>query len=343
VRSCGEILKQTKSGVNYAAEIRQGSATSYTYATASAAGRAQMQMLRIIPELYDPRATFRLIKWIGFAGLSVVAIALACSGLALVIESFGYNLMESAVVLGSAGTAIFGLDLILILYALTLTQFGKSLATSSNVQSESFIVFKEGKIRASAKAEQPYKYQKNSAAEAALPQKQQSQQQGITLHWITAVERGRYCFSFFASHAALILAVLSFLAFLFLPQYRVGQPLTGYRSTLQIFTGFVHRDIAFASAESLVALLIPAALLMVSLLIILRQPRQAMLAWLITIGLFATLFLVNYTKDRTGYTHQQRAMLGFEYGFWIVITAVALIPPLMMFGNFKQRQSSRSA
>lgn len=345
---CGEILQQTKHGTNYAAEIRQGSATSRR-TVKSFGGEHEgrpfpkgpsrpIEIISLIPELYDPRATFRLVKWGGFAGLALLAVAGVSSGLALLIDSIGYTLMESGVVLASAGASVFGLDLVIILYALGLTKVGRLLSTPSPAEAlPEKHYHKEQKSQRGSRLTHKAEPVKHESSRPPLPFLNEPLQGPVTKTPLRESIRSSDFFSFapllFVKIKATLPELLAFAAlasFLLLPQYRVAEPINGFRSSTAILSGFLHGDTAYASAESVVALMIPVALLLLTVLTLTRQPRQALLAWLISLALIATLFTVNYAKDQSGYTTTQRAMLGFEYGFWIVAAIVVLVPVAML-------------
>jgi hypothetical protein len=284
-----------------------------------------------IPEIYDPRAVFRLVKWLAFAALVALSLGALCAGAAFISDEYGYNLMEAGVVIVSAAASILAIDVLILVFSLCLRRLSVLL---TGLEQRRLQAFARGKPDVDANTCLSSEARREWVPfSSTLWRKRKS---GITKHQPARHPVGsceaqeRFGFRKTIGILTFLPAFVSSLAlaaYLLLPQYRIVEPFTGIRSVAAIVKGLAGHDHAFANAESLVALAIPPALLTLLLLFSDRRYRAGLLAWLTTMALMTTLFVANTAKQNSArLSTESEALVGFSHGFWVVGALLLIMP-----------------
>jgi hypothetical protein len=293
--TCGEILQKTHYGTNQAAVL-------------SSSTRAAAPRYDLGPEpiLINPQALHRASKWTGGGSLAAGVLAVIAGFVALGDPAnIGYEMLEAAILVGSAAGVVFVMSLLALLFSWLLTRMSAVLVRD--------------RIERLAELEErlPGWIQRRRATDEVPVSRARTRVPGTPLFgWA----RGYAPSANLVPQGLSLAAVASFLA---LSQYRVADTeFSGIRALREIATGFVERDVHFASAESLIVVAIPLSLVALLALCLDSRFRSSLVAAVVSLALTATLFAVNVANMQF---EVATSVKGFSYGFYAQAGLTALV------------------
>lgn len=323
--NCGEILKQVRSGSNYAAAVRESAARN----SAQAAEVASPSIA-----VFQARSVFGAVKLCAWLAVAAGIVATCLASAALLYPDYGYNLMEAGVVIGCAAASIVAVGCCVMAFGYAMQGMSSMAArTKTGVQEEELV-------------SPPRRVPQFLAKYVGVRESELEKQ--VTRH---AGPEWSYRFaSAYGNLAVPVTSCCALLCFAFLPQYRLGESYSGYRCVQVIIEGLMDLQREFANVESLVALAIP-VMLVVQFVLALRRAKAALLiSSLVSFGLVLALFLVNFAKhsDVASQTmlKQAHALIGFRYGYLLtllLVIACAVAAALRFVGDIELQRVARGA
>lgn len=315
--TCGEMLVKVRSGTNWAADLREANARIQPFAIAAP-----------VLEVFRARSVFRGVKLCGWLALLAAIAAGILAGLAFIFTEQGYYLFEAAVVIGCTVPAIVAVGLLILLFGYILQALSTWFANIEVRYKQ-----KHPSAPSSTQGERTLKppQRKDAAGPEPIP---------ATPTPSPAVPSLPSSIRLLSRYGNPALSGCAFLCFIFLPQYQLGDNVTGYQCIQMIAVGLLQLRREFANTESLVALAIPLALA-IQFQLALQRHRTALLASSLTsIGLLLTFFLINFAKHTdTAFQQvlkQTETTISFRHGYLIVffiVIASALLAGLKLIAS----------
>lgn len=299
--NCGEILQKVKSGFNERAILRAS--------TLAAAPRFVFGSK--LPRVLKPALLFAGARWTAVSAMALGVVALALGGSAFFVsDNHGYTFMEAALVLGTVAVMLFGQALLFAGFAFVLSRLETRAAASQLARFEGIATEEPGWIarrRMQSQSEPDRKPGRSWIPRFRVP---------VSPHLVPR-----------------ILALLAGLGFLLLPQYEILEMRrSGVAAVREVANGLLKLDPAYANGESVVMLTIPLAFATLILLAADARWIGSFFAGMGTLGLMATLYVVNFAKYSSGYfPPDERRLAGFCYGLPVVaaILIAAMVASLM--------------